>query len=142
VDTVPIFVCYGFSRSAKEGCIVSVWVDDEPVTERFAGVTFMSNPGRRKRESWWGGSIDLFPGSAVRVETKVGVRGSGPDTERTTCQSFLVDAESDLTTVALPRVGYRHYPLLKGRLRPYETKSQHDDVLASVDAAIEKVEHT
>lgn len=139
-DDVPLFVQFGFRRGTRGGQIVSVEVGGEPVRKNTPGIVFISNPAKRQTECWWAGTIHVSPGASVHLETKVGISGVGPDTEKTTDQWFTVETDCDVREIEIRGVGFSGFPLLKGRLRAVSQRSDHDKTVAAVDAALASVD--
>lgn len=125
-----VVALFGFRRSAKEGVLVSITVDGEHINAQRA--KFISNPARRSTheggmgESWWLANLSLDDGSVIQLETKVGVRGRGQDSERTQSHIYVVDSESPVQEVSVRKVGFHNYPLLKGHLRTISAQSLQD----------------
>jgi hypothetical protein len=137
-DTLPLFVQFGFRRGYRGGHVVKVEVGGVAVSKNV--VPFVSNPAKRQNECWWAGTIQVSPGVNIHLVTLVGVSGAGSDTERSTDQWFISDQDQDVRTVEIKGIGFEGYPLLKGRLRVVTQRSQHDHTLASVDAALDRVD--
>lgn len=66
---------------------------------------------------WWVAELYLASGDKVRLTTKVGIRGVGADEERSWDMMFDVDEKAPVVTLTWNGIGYRHWPLLRGRLR-------------------------
>lgn len=130
---VPVFVCFGWKRAAKEGVLVEVYTDDERVSQSTPGISLLSNPAHRRREGWWGGTLELYPDSVIHLVTKVGVRGAGPDVARTTDNTYRVLPDARVVTLHIPGVGFRQYPLLKGHLQVINAQTAHDPILSQLE---------
>lgn len=133
---IPIFVQFGFKKGFTGGQIVSVEVGGYAVSKDSGDIAFISNPAKRVTECWWAGKVMATPGTQVHLVTKVGIRGVGPDTERSSDQWYVVDAGAPMREVEIHGVGYKGYPLIKGQMRPVSTRSEHDVRLAGVDATL------
>lgn len=136
----PVFVCFGWKKTAKEGALVGITVDDEKVRQSTEGIVLLSNPAHRRRESWWGGTLELPNNSIIHLVTKVGVRGAGPDISRSVDHTYRVAEDAPVVTVNIGGVGFRHYPLLKGRLKVLNAQSAHDPILSELESQLAAVE--
>ena len=140
-DAVPIFLCFGWVKNAREGYIVKIEIDGEEVGgETSDTIEFVSNPAKRQRMCWWAGTLDLLPGTQVHLTTQVGARGLGRDTDRSTDQLFVVDLEAGVRDITVAKVGFEKYPLLRGRLRYVSAESNQDKTTRSIEGMLEKVE--
>lgn len=128
-----IFALFGFKKSFKEGYVVRVTVDDRELNGNSEGAQFVSNPANRGREAWWAIALELEEGQVVKLETKVGVSGKGQDSDRTTEQWFTVNPDYPIEEIRVPKVGFRRYPLLKGKLQTISAKTLQEEK----DAVIE-----
>lgn len=74
--------------------------------------------GRTKKKLlWWLSEQWLAEGDLVRISTKVAETGVGQDEDRTMELTFSMDTSNSLIEVRWPGLGYKDFPLLKGRLR-------------------------
>lgn len=135
-----IVALFGYRKSFKEGVLVSIEVDEESLSGSSEKAKYISNPAKRGFESWWIVSLELSKGSVVKLDTKVGVRGKGQDSERTTCQWFTVDPEYPIKEIRVPRVGFKNYPLLKGRLKTISSKSLQDETEQMIEGLLNENE--
>jgi len=139
-DCATIFALFGFRKSFKEGYVVKVTVDDRELSGSSEGAQFVSNPAHRGRESWWACNLELPHGAVIKLETKVGVAGRGQDSDRTTEQWFLVNPDYPITEVRVPRVGFKSYPLLKGKLETISSKTQQEEKDNLIENLLSEVE--
>lgn len=137
-DSIDLFLQFGFKRAFRLGQVVKVSIGGVEVSK--SGMQFISNPAKRRTECWWAGSLTVAAGETIELETMAGVPGMGPDTERTSHQWFIADPEAEIREIEIDGIGYKGYPLLKGRLRPISTQSQHDTQLSSLDAVVEGIQ--
>lgn len=113
-------------RKGNMGVLVDVFVDDRKLSSGREGVSLISNPAHRGREMWWAAKLDLRQGTRITLDVKVGVRGAGRDTDRTSKNCYLVDAECPTREVTVSKVGFRGFPLLKGPLDVVVEQSEQD----------------
>lgn len=132
-NLVTVFICFGFVRSHKEGYIVKIAIDDVEITPNDEGITLVSNPAKRQTQCWWAGNVACSPGSNIRVQTLVGARGKGRDTERTTDQWYVVEPEARVIDITVPKVGFQKYPLARGKFVPLIRRSEQDNITASME---------
>jgi len=130
---MEVFALYGFKKSFKEGYIVKITLDEKELSANTEGAEFVSNPAHRGRESWWAVSLDLQEGQVIRLETKVGARGKGQDSDRTTEQWFTVNPDYPVIEIRVPRVGFKSYPLLKGKLQVISAKTMQEEKDALIE---------
>lgn len=130
---MEVFALYGFKKSFKEGYIVRVTVDEKELSANTEGAEYVSNPAHRGRESWWAVSLDLEEGQVIRLETKVGARGKGQDSDRTTEQWFTVNPDYPVIEIRVPKVGFKRYPLLKGKLQTISAKTLQEEKDALIE---------
>lgn len=143
MDAVPIFLCFGWVKNAREGYVVKIEIDGEEVgASSPIEFEFVSNPAKRQRMCWWAGTVDLIPGTQVHLTTAVGARGLGRDTDRSTDQLFVVDPENNVRDISVAKVGFEKYPLLRGRLRYISAESNQDKTARAIEGMLEKVEES
>lgn len=130
---MEVFALYGFKKSFKEGYIVRITVDEKELSANTEGAEYVSNPAHRGRESWWAVSLDLEEGQVIRLETKVGARGKGQDSDRTTEQWFTVNPDYPVIEIRVPKVGFKRYPLLKGKLQTISAKTLQEEKDALIE---------
>lgn len=83
--------------------------------------------GQKKNMMWWSGELWLAIGDKIKISTKVGIVGQGADEDLTMDLIFVVDPSSPLVAVTWPSVGYKGYPLLKGKVREIARASKADE---------------
>jgi len=108
--------------SGPRGQVVSVHYSQYDYPDDWQEVRWGEGEGayahaRNKRMCWWTAELYLASGDKVRLTTKVGIRGVGPDEERSWDMMFDVDEKAPVVTLTWNGIGYRHWPLLRGRLR-------------------------
>lgn len=130
---MEVFALYGFKKSFKEGYIVRITLDEKELSANTEGAEYVSNPAHRGRESWWAVSLDLEEGQVIRLETKVGARGKGQDSDRTTEQWFTVNPDYPVIEIRVPKVGFKRYPLLKGKLQTISAKTLQEEKDALIE---------
>lgn len=121
-------------RKGTTGALVDVFVNDRKLSSARAGVTLISNPAHSGREMWWVAKLDLQTGTKITLDVKVGIRGAGRDTERSSKNSYTVDPESPIREFSVPKVGCRGFPLLKGPLSIVLEQTEQDITDEAVEA--------
>lgn len=131
-----IFAVFGRKKSPKEGTLVEVYINDTKVSSSADGVQFISNPALRDRDAWWALDTEVDDGTILRIETKVGIPGKGPDTDRTTTSIFEVNTEYPIIEWGVPKVGYKRFPLAKGPFNVIESRSLQDQTHQTIEGVL------
>lgn len=129
----PVAAIFGWSRRAACGSIVDVFIlSDDDIEVRISpntpGVQLVSNPAKRRREQWYLYNTDLTVGTIIRLRTRVGVRGSGADTERSIDALYMISPDAPVRDITVPGVGYKQFPLLRGPLLVVQERTIHDTI--------------
>jgi len=115
---------FGWQRG-RIGSIVNISINNTPLSPHDSDIVLLSNPAHARWSRWWAFRRVVVPGDIVRLETKVGVRGVGPDNEKTTTHYFVVEP-THMVEIRIKKVGYKDYPLLKGTLKIQTQQSQQE----------------
>lgn len=83
--------------------------------------------GHKKNMMWWSGELWLAANDKIRISTKVGIVGQGTDEDLTMDLIFVVDPTAPLVAVTWPGIGYKGYPLLKGKVVEVARASKADE---------------
>lgn len=137
---VKVFALYGFKRSVAGGHVVKVAVDERELNGNTPGAQFVSNPAFRDRECWWAVTLDLDEGQVIKLTTLAGVAGKGRDTDRTTEQWFTPNEDYGSIEIRVPKVGFKRYPLLKGKLQTVSSQTEQEANDAIVEGLLKDVE--
>lgn len=73
--------------------------------------------GQKKHMMWWSGELWLAASDKIKISTKVGIVGQGADEDMTMDLVFAIDPDAPLVAVSWQGIGYKGYPLLKGKVR-------------------------
>jgi len=81
----------------------------------------------KKNMMWWSGELWLGEHDKVKISTKVGIVGQGTDEDLTMDMIFIIEPSAPLVSVTWPGIGYKGYPLLKGRVQEVARSSKADE---------------
>ena len=77
---------------------------------------------------WYLAKRFLGDGDQVRLEIFTGHRGKGEDTRLTQKRMYVLDPTSPVREFFIPHVGFRKFPVLKGRFLDVAAVSKRDEV--------------
>lgn len=129
-----VVAIFGFRRGST---VVSIYVNGKMLQGGGKGVTLVSNPSRRAYEMWWAANLELPDETPIMLRVKVGVKGAGPDRERSCENTYLVDAASSTHEVNIHKIGHKGYPLLKGPLKIILEQSEQQEIDAQLEEMLE-----
>ena len=132
-----VVAIFGFRRGVA---VVNVAVDGQELSTSGEGVQLISNPARRGYEMWWCANLEVPNGSNIKLTVKVGIKGVGPDRERSSENTYLVDSESPSHEVRVKKIGWRNFPLLKGPLKIIVEQTEQDLIDSQVEGMLEDTE--
>jgi hypothetical protein len=127
-------------RKGGTGALVDVFVNDRKLSSSSEGAELVSNPAHRAREMWWAAKLEVAPETVVTLDVKVGVKGSGRDSERTQVNRYVVREGAAIKEVFVPKVGFRHFPLLKGPFTILIEESDQDATDRKIEGMLEEIE--
>lgn len=132
-----ILVCQiGYSKAAggrKAGQRISVFVDDVECTLGSEGKYLTSFLEGKKGQLWYFWKDEVRSGAVIRLEVQTGVVGVGQDERRTFDAVYVMDDSVAVQELNVQGVGYKGYPLLKGRFRELGSVSGEDRREAEID---------
>lgn len=80
--------------------------------------------GRTKKPMcWWVSEQWLARGDLIQIETKVAEAGVGRDEKRSLSMVWTVDPDASLIELRWPGIGYKDWPIAKGRIREVSRSS-------------------
>lgn len=139
-EGIKVFAVFGFKKTRKDGAVVSITIDGQEVSNGSGGTQFISNPAFRGRESWWAFTRELYEGQVIKLRTTAWVPGRGHDTDRTTEQWYTVNPDYPMVEIRLPKIGYKKYPLLKGKLQMISATTEQEATDAKIESMLEEIE--
>lgn len=135
MPTFKVIALVGYCKagvSGPRGQVISACLGSPKFPDQWTEVKISEGDGiflhgrTRKKMLWWLSEQWLIETDLIRVETKVAELGVGRDEDRTMTLIFALDPTCSLVEVRWPGLGYRDYPLLKGRLREISRVSLSD----------------
>jgi len=134
---VRVIIQIGYLKSGgrrREGQLIRAWVDEiECSWQDDAGRYLTSRAEAAKGTLWylWQGEVE--PEGVIRVQVKTALRGIGADEGRTFESLYYLNSEAPVREIEVRGVGYKGYPLLKGRLVEMGTVSKQDEREAEIE---------
>jgi hypothetical protein len=138
-DTCKVVAIFGW-RKGTTGALVDVYVNDRKLSSGHEGVELISNPAHRAREMWWAARLEVPPETVVTLDVKVGVKGSGRDSDRTCNNRYVVRPDAPAKEVHIRKVGFRDFPLLKGRFSILIEESDQNATDRKIEGMFEEVD--
>lgn len=121
----------GFCTSYKEMQRVEAFLNGEKVTWSRAGDgwngQFVSPTNKRRQMIWFLARLECTTGDIVRMETKVFMKGAGPDEERSQVSEWQVDEDTNTQEYTIRRVGDDKFPLLSGKVTLINSRAMIED---------------
>ena len=139
MDLIRLVCLFGWKKNAKEGVLVEVYVDGHQLSSGEDGIELVSNPAHRRWEMWWAANLEVPEGTVITLSTKVGVRGVGRDSDRTTSHRYVVRQDYPVREVQVRKVGFRGFPLLKGPVEIVLAQSLQDFTDKKIEAMLDEV---
>lgn len=137
---VRVVALFGWRRDAREGILVEISVNELALSGDRDGVELVSNPAKRRTEMWWLATLELPEESVIALDCKVGVRGAGRDTARSMTNRYVVRSDYPVREVHVPKVGFQHFPLLKGPFEIIMEMSEQDATNRKISAALDEID--
>lgn len=132
-----VIVQIGYLKSGgrrREGQLIRAWVDEiECSWHDDAGRYLTSRAEASRGQLWYLWQSDVEAEGVIRIEVKTSLRGIGPDEGRTFESLYYLSPEAPVREIEVRGVGYKGYPLLKGRLVEMGTVSKQDEREADIE---------
>jgi len=116
----------GWRRNRKDGQLINAWVEGDVVDwKSFPGYWLTPQQSEKTRYMMWHlCDLDVEEGANIKISVKTGIRNQGKDEARTVDMFFRMGSEADeIVEIRIPGVGFRHYPILKGRVIELKSES-------------------
>lgn len=129
------------SNRSREGQLVQAWLNDVECswsTLGDGGRYITSRADSSKGYLWylWQGLVS--PEDVIRLSVKTSLAKVGTDERRTFEALYSVREESAVREIMFPGVGYKGYPLIKGRVVEIASVSEQDKRAAELDEFLEQ----
>lgn len=132
-----VIVQIGFLKAAgrrREGQLVRAWVNDiECSWQDEVGKYLTSRAEAARGTLWYLWQGDVSPDDVIRVSVKTSLRQIGTDEARTFESLYYVNESAPVREINVRGVGYKGYPLLKGRVVEMGTVSKQDEREADIE---------
>lgn len=115
-----VYCQIGFRKNLQGGCILSVHHNDVPVDikESSDNGQYLTGIANRHSDMWYLKPIECNNGDVIKLECKSGLRGRGPDEEKSFTALFVVDDTVNDDSFNFAGIGVGHgIPLLKGKVK-------------------------
>jgi hypothetical protein len=77
---------------------------------------------------WYMATRSISDGDSLRIEIFTGSRGAGEDPNLTQKVLYLFDESAPVREFTIPHVGFKKFPVLKGRFHEIEAVSKRDEI--------------
>jgi hypothetical protein len=140
--STKIFIQTGFCKNLKEGSKLEVFINDAKIEiEKNDEGVYLTPLAQRYTRMWYQKPVDCATGDIIRVESKVGLRGLGPDEKRSFTGLYQVDEGASSVEIKVFGVGFgREFPLLKGSLREVSFQTLENVRINKAQSALNETE--
>jgi hypothetical protein len=144
-DTFLVLIQTGFQRSAgrRPGQLVKAFLVFKDGGEEAISWSQDPEQGKyltdqidRQKMVWYMSKKFLTHGDSLRLEIFTGSRGLGEDPNLTKKVIFVLDENAPVRELAFPNVGFKRFPLVKGRLLQVDEVSKRDQVEQELESFI------
>ena len=125
----------GSCKTRKQTQIIKGYINDIEVSWHDNSGKYITTQKDRvaRRTIWYMYDIDLQPIDVLKLEVKTYLPGIGIDEERTLESLYYVDDESPVRCIELSGVGFKGYPMIKGRVLEIGSVSAEDKRKADIE---------
>jgi len=126
VPTYKVALMMGYQKAhvaGPRGQIISVAIGSPLFPGQWCSLKVGDGTGiylhgrTKKPMCWWVSEQWLAEGDLIRIETKVAEAGVGRDEKRSIDMIWAVDPSSQLIELRWHGIGYKDWPIMKGRVR-------------------------
>jgi hypothetical protein len=89
---------------------------------------------------WYLYTREVMEGDIIHVEVKTALAGLGADERRTFDSLYKVSQAFPVREIAVPNVGVKGIPLIKGRIKELGTVSKEDERLSEIEKLLEETD--
>jgi hypothetical protein len=148
-DTFLVLIQTGFQRSAgrRPGQLVKAFLVFKDGGEEAISWSqdpeqgsFLSDRIDKQRFCWYMSKKYMTHGDVLRVEIFTGARGLGEDPNLTQQRLYLLDENAPVREFIVPNVGFKRFPLVKGRLQLVNETSRRDRIEVELSSMIDDEE--
>ena len=122
-----IAVQVGFSRTLKEGQLVTVTLNEKDVDREKQSGMYLTGMSQRHTNCWYLADLECKTGDVIVIDVKTGVRQKGVDEKRTFRKTLRVDETFPVNEIVVQGVGFYTAPLAKGRFEELASVSKQDE---------------
>ncbi len=123
----------------KEGQLIRTYVDDEECTWGDGeGIYLTPQTAASKGILWYMWRGEVHSESTIRICVNTSLVKIGPDEDRTFESLYFVEESAPEREVIIPGVGYKNYPLIKGRITEVASVSKTEERVANIDGFLKE----
>jgi hypothetical protein len=135
-DSFKVLVQIGYQKSAgrRPGQLVKAFICFRSGGEEEIQWSKDPEQGRylsdrsHKNMAWFLASRSISDGDSIRVEIFTGSQGQGEDPNLTQKRIYLFDESAPVREFVITNVGFKRFPILKGRFHEVESVSKRDEI--------------
>ena len=125
----------GSCKTRKQTQIIKAYVNDVEMSWNDNSGRFLTTHKDRvlRQTVWYMYDLDLQPKDVLKLEVRTYLGGIGVDEERTFESLYYSDDESPVRNIEMSGVGFKGYPMLKGRILEIGSVSEEDKRKADIE---------
>jgi hypothetical protein len=137
-----VFIQLGFCKFIKEGSKLEAFINDTKVEIKDGdGGNYLTPLSQRYNRLWYLKPVECETGDIIRIESKVGLRGLGPDEKRSFTGLYQVDEVAEVVEIKVFGVGFgREFPLLKGPVKQLSFVTMEDLRINKAQSALNETD--
>lgn len=130
-----VLVQIGYTKNRKKSQFVKAFVNDQELSwSDDSGKFLTSNKDRVYRGMiWYMYDLDLQQDDVLKLDVKTFLNGVGKDEEKTFESLYYADEEAPVRSIEVTEVGFKGYPILKGKILEIGSVSDLDKRKAEIE---------
>jgi len=130
-----VLIQIGFTKNKKKSQFVKAFVNDQELSwSDDSGKFLTSNKDRVYRGMcWYLYDADIQPEDVLKLDVKTFLNGVGKDEEKTFESLYYCDEDAPVRSIEVTEVGFKGYPILKGKLLEIGSVSDLDKRKAEIE---------
>jgi hypothetical protein len=125
----------GSVKNRKRTQFVKAYINDQEQSWNGGEGQFLTSHKDRVARGmiWFMCDVDLQPDDVLKIEAKTFLPGIGLDEEKTFESLYYANDESPVRSIEITEVGFKGYPLIKGRILEIGSVSEMDKRKADLE---------